>query len=83
MGGQYQAIGHSHFLTNHIDFGMDLQEAIDFPRVLSAPSGKALDVENGVPERVAMTLNRLLPGASPLRERWLHRESGTSARRWP
>jgi gamma-glutamyltranspeptidase / glutathione hydrolase len=59
MGGQYQAIGHSHFLTNHIDFGMDLQEAIDFPRVLSAPSGKELDVENGVPERVAKGLAAL------------------------
>jgi len=59
MGGQYQAIGHSHFLTNHIDFGMDLQEAIDFPRVLSAPNGKELDVENGVPERVAKGLAAL------------------------
>ena len=59
MGGQYQAIGHAHFLTNHIDFGMDVQEAIDFPRVLSAPSGKDLDVENGVPERVAKGLAAL------------------------
>jgi gamma-glutamyltranspeptidase/glutathione hydrolase len=59
MGGQYQAIGHAHFLTNHIDYGMDLQEAIDFPRVLSVPSGPELDVENGVPERVAKGLAAL------------------------
>jgi gamma-glutamyltranspeptidase/glutathione hydrolase len=59
MGGQYQAIGHAHFLTNHIDYGMDLQEAIDFPRVLSVPSGQELDVESGVPEPVAKGLAAL------------------------
>jgi gamma-glutamyltranspeptidase/glutathione hydrolase len=59
MGGQYQALGHAHFLTNHIDFGMDLQEAMDFPRVLSAPNGKELDVESGVPADVATGLAAL------------------------
>jgi gamma-glutamyltranspeptidase/glutathione hydrolase len=59
MGGQYQALGHAHFLTNHIDFGMDVQEAIDFPRVLSTPNGKEVDVESGIPERVAKGLAAL------------------------
>ena len=53
MGGQYQAIGHAHVLSNHIDFGMDIQEAIDFPRLLSAPSGGEVDIESGVPDAVA------------------------------
>ena len=30
MGGDYQPFGHVHVLTNRLDFGMDLQEAIDF-----------------------------------------------------
>jgi gamma-glutamyltranspeptidase/glutathione hydrolase len=59
MGGQYQAAGHAHFLSNHIDFDMDVQEAIDFPRVLSTPNGKEVDVESGVPERVAKGLAAL------------------------
>jgi len=33
MGGDYQPFGHSHFLTNVFDFGMDPQEALDAPRV--------------------------------------------------
>lgn len=32
MGGQYQPVGHVHVLTNVIDYGMDVQAAIDFPR---------------------------------------------------
>ena len=32
MGGQYQPVGHSHVLQNIFDFGLSIQEAIDFPR---------------------------------------------------
>ena len=39
MGGQYQACGHAHFLSNLLEWDMDLQEAIDFTRVFP-------DVEN-------------------------------------
>jgi len=48
MGGQYQAMGHAHFLSNHFDFGLDLQEAIDLPRVYAPPMG-SVEVESGVP----------------------------------
>ena len=48
MGGQYQATGHAHFLGNLLDFGLDLQESIDLPRVFAPPEGP-VDVESGVP----------------------------------
>ena len=32
MGGQYQPVGHTHVLQNIFDFGLSIQEAIDFPR---------------------------------------------------
>jgi gamma-glutamyltranspeptidase/glutathione hydrolase len=48
MGGHYQAVGHSHFLTNVIDFGLDVQSAIDQPRAFAEPEGPVA-VEGGVP----------------------------------
>ena len=33
MGANFQPMGHAHFITNLIDYGMDLQGAIDDPRV--------------------------------------------------
>src|SRR3546814_15091510 len=33
MGGAYQAAGHAHFVTNVLDFEMDVQAAIDAPRL--------------------------------------------------
>ena len=47
MGGQYQALGHAYVLSNWIDYGMDLQEAIDAPRFL--PYQGAVTLERGVP----------------------------------
>ena len=32
MGGQFQPVGHTHFLNNIFDYDMSVQEAIDFPR---------------------------------------------------
>ncbi|MEE8624568.1 MAG: gamma-glutamyltransferase, partial [Acidiferrobacterales bacterium] len=47
MGGEYQAMGHSYVLTNWLDFGMDLQEAVDAPRFW--PAGNVLGVERPIP----------------------------------
>lgn len=33
MGGQYQPFGQTHLLTNILDYGMDVQQALDHPRV--------------------------------------------------
>ncbi|WP_428688544.1 gamma-glutamyltransferase [Roseibium sp.] len=49
MGGQYQACGHAHVLTNIIDYGMDVQAAIDFPRMFFAMDTHDLQAERLVP----------------------------------
>ena len=56
MGGQYQACGHAHVLSNLVDFGMDPQEALDAPRVFANPQSGLLDVERGVPAEVRQAL---------------------------
>lgn len=52
MGGQYQACGHAHLVTNMVDYGMDVQSAIDFPRIFMEPHGidARLSVERSIPQ---------------------------------
>jgi len=57
MGGHYQACGHAHLLTNLFEYGMDLQEAIDFPRVF--PFDGHVEVEHTVPEAVRAELTAM------------------------
>ena len=61
MGGHYQAIGHTHFLTNVIDWRMDLQEAIDMTRVFPDVLGQSdlVMIESGLPANVHAGLTRL------------------------
>jgi len=54
MGGHFQATGHAHFLTNVIDYGMDVQAALDSPRAFHFDN--VLEVERGVP---AATIGQL------------------------
>jgi len=55
MGGQYQAFGHAYFLSNLFEHGLDLQEAIDLPRLFPAVSG-LVEVESGMPDVVVKAL---------------------------
>ncbi|MFC3230061.1 gamma-glutamyltransferase [Marinibaculum pumilum] len=57
MGGDYQPVGQCHVLTNIVDYGMDVQEALDCPRVFY--NGGRLDVERGVPTDVRAALAAL------------------------
>ena len=78
MGGAYQAMGHAHFISNLVDHGMDLQTAIDLPRVFF--EGEPVVVESGVSEAVMQELRarghnavrRLVPlgGAQAIRIDW-------------
>ena len=47
MGGQYQPVGQVHVLTNMLDYGCDVQEAIDMPRGLHYEN--VYQLEDGVP----------------------------------
>src|SRR6266496_2293352 len=47
MGSDFQPMGHTHFLLNVIDYAMDVQRAIDFPRAFF--EGERTLVERGVP----------------------------------
>ncbi|MDZ7788867.1 MAG: gamma-glutamyltransferase [Halofilum sp. (in: g-proteobacteria)] len=40
MGGHYQALGHAQLLTRLIDYGCDLQKAVDLPQILP-PDGRS------------------------------------------
>jgi gamma-glutamyltranspeptidase/glutathione hydrolase len=78
MGGAYQAFGHAHFISNLIDYGMELQAAIDAPRLFF--EGDPVVVENGIGDAVFQDLRarghdairRLLPlgGAQAIRIDW-------------
>lgn len=69
MGGQYQAVGHAHLLTNLLDYGMDPQEAIDCPRLFPIPGGP-VEIESGIPEEAARGLREmghdLAPAEKPI-----------------
>jgi gamma-glutamyltranspeptidase/glutathione hydrolase len=54
MGGQYQCTGHSRFVTNTTDYGMDPQSAIDAPRAFSDAGD--MQVERGYSDKVRQEL---------------------------
>ena len=47
MGAHYQPMGHVQIVLNMLDYGMDVQEAIDAPRFFF--EGEKTDVEHGTP----------------------------------
>ena len=57
MGGHYQPVGHSWFLANFLQYGMDIQEAIDFPRIFGYQG--QIGAERGFPPGVVAGLRAL------------------------
>ena len=68
MGGDYQPMGHMTVAVNRYIYGMDPQEAIDWPRYV--PSGGEILVEDGLPAAARAGLagkgHRIAPTARPL-----------------
>jgi gamma-glutamyltranspeptidase/glutathione hydrolase len=57
MGGHYQPVGQSWFLTNFLEYGLDIQQALDLWRVF--PSEGKVEVERGVPADMVRALQAM------------------------
>jgi len=67
MGGHFQPMGQTLFLTNLLEYGLDVQQALDLPRLM--PFAGEVQIERGVPEAARAGLrargHRLAEIASP------------------
>lgn len=54
MGGAYQATGHVRFMSNLVDYGMDVQESLDAPRAFA--EADVLTIERGYSPQVRQEL---------------------------
>ncbi|MDX5594979.1 gamma-glutamyltransferase [Pseudovibrio sp. SPO723] len=57
MGGGYQPCGHAHVLSNMLDYGMDVQAALDCPRLFLNERNLSLIAEMHVPEATIASLH--------------------------
>ncbi len=83
MGGHYQAFGHMQFLTKLLDFGMDIQEAQDAPRVFAIDNSMDVEMEGTLPAEVIAGLEKLghrrIAPAKPIggsQAIWIDRKNG-------
>jgi gamma-glutamyltranspeptidase/glutathione hydrolase len=56
MGGSYQACGHARLVTSLVDFGLDVQQAMDLGRLFPPPGETVVEAESGVPAAVLAEL---------------------------
>ncbi len=54
MGGDYQPFGHCRLITNMVDYGLDVQAALDMPRVFA--TGQEVEVETSLPAETVQGL---------------------------
>lgn len=70
MGGDYQSYGHMQFLTRHLDFGMDIQEAQDAPRLFPTPGVNEVEYEStfntGTIEALKKLGHPMVPASRPI-----------------
>jgi len=64
MGGAYQPAGHARLISNLVDYGMELQEAIDAPRAFNGPEGLAVETGYDPDVLVDLTARGHAPGWS-------------------
>ena len=84
MGGHYQAMGHAHLLSKVFDYGLDLQSAIDLPRLFPLPGTAKVEMERSLRESVGPEFERrgfeviapasAIGGAQAI---WIDHERGT------
>lgn len=84
MGGQYQAFGHMQFLSRHLQYGLDVQEAQDAPRFFPNPKTGNVEVEGAIPDTVLDALQSLghaiVPTPRPIggsQAIWIDHDRGT------
>ncbi|MDX8480163.1 gamma-glutamyltransferase [Mesorhizobium sp. VK24D] len=58
MGGYYQALGHAHLISKVLDYGMDLQEAINLPRLMPTSDGTRVETEHKIDAATKAELER-------------------------
>jgi gamma-glutamyltranspeptidase len=56
MGDHYEAMGHAHFLSKVLRYGMDMQSAMNLPRIFPRQGADSVDVEATMPAAVCATL---------------------------
>lgn len=84
MGGHYQAMGHAHFLSKVLHYGMDMQSAMQLPRIFPRPGTNTVEFEETMPVEVRAALtqrgfnlarpNSPIGGAQAI---WVDWENGT------
>jgi gamma-glutamyltranspeptidase/glutathione hydrolase len=81
MGEHYQPMGQSWFLSNFLEYGMDIQQAVDFPR--ACPHLGEVEVERRVTEDVREKLSAMGHALKDIRRPlgggqaiWIDRERG-------
>lgn len=83
MGADYQPQGQAHVLTSMLDFGLDIQAALDLPRVHASPKTGGVQIEAGVPADIRRALqdrghrlevpDKAIGGGQGI---WLHQDTG-------
>ena len=84
MGGHYQAMGQAHFLSKVIDYRLDLQTAMDLPRLFPLPGTATIEVESRIPAETVEGLRRrgfeIIRAEKPIggsQAIWIDWENGT------
>jgi gamma-glutamyltranspeptidase / glutathione hydrolase len=57
MGGHFQPMGQTLFLSNFLEYGLDIQQALDLPRLF--PTKGKVELEHGIPQDLADRLARM------------------------
>jgi gamma-glutamyltranspeptidase / glutathione hydrolase len=57
MGGHFQPMGQTWFLSNLIEYGLDIQQSLDLPRVF--PYQGKVEVERGIPREAVAQLEAM------------------------